>query len=158
MFSNCSTSQTSKPRFKSLLCTHFTWKTQGNSKKNIRLKWTAVCLTLDYLSGKVNESVGTLELSKYYTLLQIFHFEVLELTALNYSYKVAFWRFQLPKERCFCFAKTPWRGKRDRRKICTLQLHLPEKKKLQPHLRRSIIPPQFLGLSSAQLSCQAVWY
>ena len=32
-------------------------KNQGNSKKNIRLKWTAVCLTLDYLTGKVNENV-----------------------------------------------------------------------------------------------------
>ena len=31
-------------------------ETQGNSKKNIRLKWTAVCLTLDYLTGNVTIS------------------------------------------------------------------------------------------------------
>ena len=37
-----------------LIVTRKQCEIQGNSKKNIRLKWTAVCLTLDYLTGKVN--------------------------------------------------------------------------------------------------------
>jgi hypothetical protein len=38
----------------------FLWKTdfkpEGDAKKNIRLKWMAICLNMDYVSGKVTIS------------------------------------------------------------------------------------------------------